>query len=201
MDNAQFQTFAAMTPGDDPTRLLCVCRLAPEKGHEYLFQALVLLKERGIVCHLDVVGTGALDQHLKARAEGLGIAPQVTFQGYVAYGPALFHLYQNAGMMVLSSLTEGFPQVINESLSIGVPTVATTVGGIPAFLTNGETAMLVPPRDPGALAAAIGRVILDHGLRERLRRNGRALMHENTLEANRARVIGAIRDELLGAPA
>jgi glycosyltransferase involved in cell wall biosynthesis len=196
VDEAQLRMFSAMTAGGDPTRLLSVCRLAPEKGHRYLFEAMAQLKQRGILCHLDIVGTGALEADLKAQVAAMDLAAQVTFHGYVPYGPALFELYQRAGALVLSSLTEGFPQVINESLCIGLPTIATTVGGIPAFLTNNETALLVPSRDPMALARAIEQLTRDGNLRERLRHNGRAMMAENTLEANRARVMGVLYDEV-----
>jgi glycosyltransferase involved in cell wall biosynthesis len=196
VDDAQFRMFSAMAPGSDPTRLLSVGRLSAEKGLPYLLEALAMLKERGLTCSLDIVGTGALEADLKAQAGAMGLAAQVTFHGYVPYGPALFEHYQRAGALVLSSLTEGFPQVINESLCAGLPTVATAVGGIPAFLTNNETALLVPPADAGALARAIEQLARDGDLRERLRRNGRALMAENTLEANRARVMGVLYDEV-----
>jgi glycosyltransferase involved in cell wall biosynthesis len=196
VDEAQLRLFSAMSTGSNPARLLCVCRLAPEKGHRYLFEALTLLNARGVLCHLDIVGTGVLEEELKAQVDALGLGRQVTFHGYVPYGPALFELYQRAGALVLSSLTEGFPQVINEALCIGLPTIATAVGGIPAFLTDGDTALLVPPGDVAALAGAIERLAGDEKLRERLRRNGRALMAENTLEANRARVIGVLHDEV-----
>ncbi len=192
----QFQMFSAMSAGADPTRLLCVCRLAPEKGHRYLFEALIQLKVRGLECHLDIVGTGPMEEELKARAITLGLDSQVTFHGYVPYGPELFNLYQRAGALVLSSLTEGFPQVINESLCIGLPTVATTVGGIPSFLTDGQTALLVQPGEVSALADAIERVIRDGALRARLRDNGRALMQSNTLETNRERVVKVLHDEV-----
>lgn len=197
VNDAQFRMFSAMPTGTDPARLLCVARLAPEKGHQYLLEALVQLRLRGVVCHLDIVGNGAREQELKAMAAALDLGAQVTFHGYVPYGSALFSLYQQAGTLVLSSLTEGFPQIINESLCIGVPTVATRVGGIPSFLTDGETALLVPPADVSALASAIERAVRDGDLRERLRRNGRALMSENTLEANRARVMRILQDEVL----
>ncbi|MBL6459083.1 glycosyltransferase [Belnapia sp. T6] len=201
VDDGQFRAFSAMPAGADPARLLCVCRLAPEKGHVFLFDALARLRERGVAFHLDLVGTGALEAELKSRARAMGLEDAVTFHGYVPYGPELLQLYQQAGVMVLSSLTEGFPQVINESLSIGIPTVATTVGGIPAFLADGQTALLVPPRDSAALAAALERAINDQVLRQGLRERGRALMSANTLEANRSKVMGAIRHEVLAARA
>lgn len=196
VDSAQFEVFSKMSAGSDPTRLIKVCRLAPEKGHRYLFAALVELNQRGLRCHADLVGTGPIEQELRAIVAKLGITEQVTFHGYVPYGPSLFDLYQRAGALVLSSTTEGFPQVINESLSIGLPTIATRVGGIPSFLTHGETALLVPPRDPSALANAIESFVRDAELRERLRNRGRALMRDNTLEANRDRILEGVREEI-----
>jgi glycosyltransferase involved in cell wall biosynthesis len=201
VDEEQFRRFSQMPSRSDPSRLLCVGRLAPEKGQEYLLQALSILRSRGVEVHLDLVGAGPLEQHLRERVAALGLTTKVAFHGYVPYGPALFALYREAGVLVLPSLTEGLPQVIGESLSAGLPTVATSVGGIPAFLTDGETALLVPPRDPVALAAAIERVVRDERLSETLRRNGRALMCENTLEANRARIMEAIHNELCATAA
>jgi glycosyltransferase involved in cell wall biosynthesis len=187
VDSAQFKRFSKMSAGEDPARLINVCRLAPEKGHKYLFAALVELNQRGLHCRVDLVGTGPLEQELQALAASLGIAEQVTFHGYVPYGPSLFEL---------SSTTEGFPQVVNEALSIGLPTIATRVGGIPSFLTHGKTALLVPPRDPSALANAIESFVRDAELRDRLRKRGRALMRDNTLEANRDRILEGVREEI-----
>ena len=192
----QFRMLSTKSCHADPSRLICVGRLAPERGHRFLFEAMDLLRTRGVNCHLDVVGSGELSDELPRRAAAIGLEEQVTFHGYVPYGPALFELYQQAGTFVLPSLTEGFPQVINESLSIGLPTIASAVGGVPEFLTHEETAMLVPPTDVGALATAIERVILEPALRDRLVANGRALMHRNTLEVNRSRILGVLRDEL-----
>jgi glycosyltransferase involved in cell wall biosynthesis len=196
VDRRQFEMFSQMSHGSDPTRLINVCRLAPEKGHSFLFEALAILNQQGLRCHLDLVGTGAMEQELRLSVEKLGLASQVTFHGYVAYGRALFDLYEKAGALVLSSITEGFPQVINEALSIGLPIVATTVGGIPSFLTDAEDALLVPPRDAPSLATAIERLVQDQGLRDRLERNGRELMRDNTLEVNRARFLRGVHEEI-----
>lgn len=196
VDQAQFERFDGLAINGDPTRLICVCRLAPEKGHEFLLEALARLKAQGLTLHLDIVGTGALEGELRRHTVTLGLESQVTFHGYVGYGAPLFALYGRAGALVLSSLTEGFPQVINEALSMGLPVVATRVGGIPAFLTDGETALLVPPRDVNALANALARITSSPAVRERLIRNGRALMRDNTLEANRDRLMKGLNDEI-----
>ena len=196
VDEAQFEAFSRMSRNPDPTRLIMVGRLAPEKGHRFVFEALADLDRRGRRCTLDIVGSGPLEEELRALASSLRIDEQVTFHGHVPYGGALFELYGKAGGMVLASTTEGFPQVISEALSIGLPTVATAVGGIPSFLVDGESALLVRPRDPVALAAAIERLTGDRDLRERLERNGRALMRGNTLEANQARILRSLRDEI-----
>jgi len=178
-------------------RLLCVGRLTPEKGHHYLLAALAQLKLRGVQCFLDVVGSGPLYNTLKAQTTVLGLEDMVTFHGYVAYGPELFALYRRATALVVPSLSEGFPQVINEALCIGLPTVASAVGGIPAFLTHLETAMLVPPANIQALAEAIEQLVRSPELQERLRRNGLALMHDNTLEVQRDRMVQIIKTEVL----
>lgn len=201
IDDASFHTLASLSASPDRTRLITVGRLSPEKGHKYLFQAMALLKSRGLVCHLDVVGSGPLEKELKRDVVDLGLEAQVLFHGFVGFGPALFKLYQQAGVTVLPSVTEGLPQVINESLSMGLPTIASSVGGIPAFLEHGETALLVEPCDVLALAEAIERLSLDGELCSRLSRNGRRLMASNTLEANREIVMKVIRDEVYGRQA
>ena len=199
IDDAQFRSFSSSPPSSDRTRVIVVGRLSPEKGHRYLFNALTLLKSRGLICHLDVVGSGPLEEGLQRLAVELALQSQIAFHGYVGFGPELFELYRQAGVTVLPSLTEGLPQIINESLAIGLPTIATNVGGIPWFLRNEETALLVPPGDSTALASAIERLVLDGPLCSRLRVNGRRLMAKNTLEANQEIVMKVIRDEIYGS--
>ncbi len=196
VDQAQFEDLSAAGRNPSARRLLCVGRLSPEKGYAFLFEALSSLKKKGFECHVDMVGDGALRQELEAKVDALGLRAHVTFHGYVPYGPRLFDFYQKAEALVLPSLTEGFPQVINEALCSSLPIIASNVGGIPSFLTDNETALLVPPADTEALARAIERIITDEPLRDRLSERGRALMAENTLEANRALIMGVIRDEL-----
>jgi len=198
VSQAQLATFAAMPHRSEPGQLLCVGRLSSEKGHRHLFAALARLKARGIACSLDIVGSGREEAELRAEVARLGLDKNVVFHGYVPYGPELFALYQRATALVVPSLRgEGFPQVISEALCIGIPTIASAVGGIPAFLTHNETAILVPPSDVPALAGAVEQILSRPDLRERLRRNGQAFMRDKPLEANRDRVVQVIRNEVL----
>lgn len=196
IDDEQFRAFSRNSIKEDGRRLICVGRLSPEKGHKFLLEALSTLRDRGLVCHLDLVGSGPVDDALRNQARRLGIESMVSFRGFVGYGPELFNLYKRAGIAVICSLTEGFPQVINEALSIGLPTIATRVGGIPDFLADGKTALLVPPGDAHSLASAIDKLARNKHLRGQLSRNGRKLMSLNTFEAQRDRILKVVRDEI-----
>src|SRR5439155_24694439 len=111
------------------------------------------------------------------------------------FGPELFSHYQHAFALAVPSLSEGLPQVIVEALCIGVPTVASAVGGIPSFLTHGQTGLLVPPADVPALTMALRALLTKPGLYQQLRKNGWELMKTNTLEVQRDRMLEIIKRE------
>jgi glycosyltransferase involved in cell wall biosynthesis len=197
----QLATFAATPPQPEPDQLLFVGRLSAEKGLSFLLEALAQLCKAGHPYRLDIVGGGPYEQTLRAQVAALGLEQQVRLCGYVAYGEALLQHYQGATVVVVPSLSgEGFPQVINEALAVGVPVITTPVGGIPAFLRHGETALLVRPADVSALASAIGQVMGDAALRQHLRNQGQALMRGHTLEANRDRILNVLETEVLHEP-
>jgi glycosyltransferase involved in cell wall biosynthesis len=85
----------------------------------------------------------------------------------------VLELLAAADATVLSSAWENFPHVLVESLAVGTPVVATEVGGVPEIVQDGANGLLVPPDDPAALAAAIGRLLGDDELRGRLARAAR----------------------------
>jgi glycosyltransferase involved in cell wall biosynthesis len=101
----------------------------------------------------------------------LGIASRVTLAGHRADVPALLGAFD---VFAISSTYEGTPLALFEAMAAGKAIVSTAVDGCREVLENGVTALLVPPRDPAALAAALGRVVDDATLRRSLAGNARA---------------------------
>lgn len=193
----QVAELAAAPVATVPDRLLFVGRLSAEKGLPVLLRAMVLLRERGRVTTLDVVGRGSDAEQLTALVDELDLDEQVRFQGYVPYGADLFRTYAEAAAVVLPSFSEGLPQVVHEALAAGTPVVASAVGGIPTLLEDHRTALLVPPGDPDALAAALGELLSDDRLRRELIDEGRLLMTDGTIEANRDLMLDVLESRVL----
>ena len=144
--------------GDGPGERKIVAgigRLAAQKGFGTLIQAAARWQRRPVVPLLLIAGEGPLDQDLRRQAAAAGVA--VRFLGPRRDVPALLAA---ADVMVVPSIWEGQPLIVQETLRAGRPLVATRVGGI-AELTGDDGAVLVPPGDPGALAAAVSRLLDD----------------------------------------
>src|SRR5437762_3244861 len=112
-----------------------------------------------------VVGEGEEQAALEAIARRLGLGARVVFTGLRHDVPRLLAAVD---VLVLTSLYEGFPNVLLEAMATGAVAVATDVGGCRELVTSGETGLLVPPRAPAAVAAAVGRVLRDPALARRL---------------------------------
>lgn len=172
---------------DGPVELLSVGRLDSEKAPDLLLEAFLRLHDRDPDrWRLTIAGDGPLETKLREEAAILG--GSVRFRGHVPNGPELFELYRASDVFVHVARTEGFPQVLIEAQAAGLPIVATDVGGVRAGLGDGSDALLVPPNDPEALAAAIRRLASDAELRERLAHRGLARAKTLTLESQAARV-------------
>jgi glycosyltransferase involved in cell wall biosynthesis len=134
-----------------------VARLAPQKDHATLLEAARILGDVRFV----VVGDGELREELEHRANGL----PVEITGARDDVPELLASFD---VFAFPSLFEGLCLAVIEAQAAGVPVVATPVGGIRETVVDGETGLLVPPRDPAALAAAIRRLLDDPDLARRL---------------------------------
>jgi glycosyltransferase involved in cell wall biosynthesis len=137
--------------GSDP-RLLCIGRLIPIKGHLVLLRALAQARAQVPGVRLDVAGRGPLEPALKAYARELGLEDAVRFLGFVS---PVQSAIEDAAVVVVPSLGEGFGMVALEAMERARPVIASTVGGLPEIVADGETGLVVPPADAEALADAI----------------------------------------------
>lgn len=140
----------------DATCVGWVGRLSREKGADVLLEALALVAENPIAAF---VGDGRELGALRSHAATIGIEKRVMWCGSV---PEVSRCYAAFDLFVMSSRTEGTPIVLFEAMTAGIPLVVTSVGGIPDVV-GGTEALLVPPEDPRALAAAIDAALADRG--------------------------------------
>ena len=156
-------------------RILFIGFVRPEKGVEYLIEAVDKLKTDR-PWELLLVGPCESFRGYRARLDKMieqsGIGDRVTWEGYVSYGPDMFRYLRECDVFVLPTLSEGTPRVLVEARANSLPIVATNVGGIPTSVTDGVDGLLVPPKDAVALAQALDRIIADGELRRSLLRNG-----------------------------
>lgn len=181
----------------EPNNLLYVGRLTEEKGVDFLlrgFQQIAVSDER---VRLDIVGSGPMSHRLQELSQQLDITQSVTFHGFVQSGPELWEHYDDADMLVLTSSTEGLPRVIAEAMARGLPVIATSVGGIPKIITNGENGMLVEPNDIDDFVATVETVRTDAQLREKLSKEGRQTAKGLTFDSARERLREVLTEKLL----
>ena len=164
------------SPPSPPLRLLAVGRLVPKKGFDLLLRTAVRLS---FPFQLRIVGEGPERRHLEALVEAGKLGNRVALCGSLSHAE-LPAEYANAHIVVVPSVVDaggdrdGLPNVVLEALACGRPVVASDVGAISNAVTSGDTGVLVPERDVGALAQALETLACDPGLRERLGQNARA---------------------------
>jgi glycosyltransferase involved in cell wall biosynthesis len=152
-----------------------LANLMPVKGHGYFLEmARMLLKENKSlefwIIGSDIHRTG-YEEELREQAKQLRIAEHVVFWGHRDDVPNLLGQLQ---VLVCASDMETFGRSLIEAMGCELPVVATRVGGIPEVVEEGETGVLVPAANPGAMASAVERLLHDDALRDRMGRAGRA---------------------------
>ncbi len=174
IDPAPFASPPRPPSGDgrrEGARLLFVGALRYYKGLQYLLQALTALPD----ARLTVIGRGPMEREWKDLAQALGVAARVDYVGEVA-NPGLPPYYADCDVFVFPSCerSEAFGLVQLEAMAAGKPVVSTELGTGTSYVNvNGETGIVVPARDPGALAAALRKLLDDPGLRRRMGAAGR----------------------------
>jgi len=149
-------------PNFEGEKLIYVGRLTRKKGVEYLISAMKLVGDVDLL----IVGDGPGRERLEKMALGL----PVEFVGRVP-PERVYEYLRQAKILILPSLYEGLPNVILEAMSMGVPVIATRVGGIPDLVKDGRTGLLVEPGRVNELAISIKRLIEDDNLRRKVSKN------------------------------
>ena len=162
-------------------RIVAVGSLFPLKSYDVLIEAVAILAANATRCELLLAGRGGERPRLEALANQLGVAERVKFLGEVDDVPGLL---RTAEVFAHPAITEGLSNAILEALAEGLPVVACAVGGTPEIIEDGQNGLLVPVRQPQALARAIGSLLNDACLRQRLGQAGAALVRERFSETN-----------------
>jgi glycosyltransferase involved in cell wall biosynthesis len=143
-------------------RILMAGRIVQSKGLQYAIEAF-----KGLPAEwkIDIVGDGTYLDELRSLASRLGV--QVTFHGWLDRGDErLIDLFEKSSIFVFPSEAENFPTVLLEAMSAGAAIITSNAGGCPEVV--GDAAILVPPRDPAAIKAAISQLIGSTALTEKL---------------------------------
>jgi len=164
-----------------------VAHLADHKGHRYLIQATKSIKENSSKIKIIIVGGGPLYMELSKQAEESNVKDMVFFLGFREDVPQIL---SSLDLFVLSSFLEGMGSSILDAMACRLPVVATKVGGIPEVVRHRETGLLVPPRNPSALAKAILKLYNDRELASRFGQRGYQVVHQKfSAEAMAERII------------
>jgi glycosyltransferase involved in cell wall biosynthesis len=152
------------THGIEPhaTVLVHVGRFAPPKNHALLVQAFAQVHSDAPL-YLLLVGGGELESAVREQVAGLGLQERVRFLGTRA---DVADILRASDVFVLSSRWEGNPMSVMEAMAAGLPVVSTAVGGVPELVREGETGLLVPSEDAGALAQALQALVDDPAQRQ-----------------------------------
>lgn len=188
---------AASNVQPEPGRILFLGRLEEAKGVFELLAAGARLAPKYPALRLVFGGEGDADA-LRSKAAELGIAERIELPGWV--GPReRDEQLSRAGVFCLPSHAEGLPMSMLEAMAAGRAVVASSVGGIPETIVDGDNGLLVPPRDEEALAGALERILGDEALRVRLAGRARATIEQHYSTDVVCGQLSALYRELAGA--
>jgi glycosyltransferase involved in cell wall biosynthesis len=150
-----------------PLKLFHIGRLLRTKGVFEIVQGLALARQRGAEAQLVIAGEGPALPQLRQAVEELGLAGHVSFAG-PAFGERKAQLLGEAEVLLLPSYAEGLPYALLEGMAAGLVPIVTRVGAMPDVVIEGVHGVVVPSRDPAAIAQAIAALAADRALLARM---------------------------------
>lgn len=170
------------TQHSDEKRIVSVGRFAPEKGHRYLIEALGMLNDARFqsvptgAWRCTFFGEGELETELRKQAMDIENGrEQIMFPGFC---DDVFSVLAGADVFVLPSLHESSPNALIEAMGLGLPCIASEVGGIVDLIADGKNGICVPPKEPAALAAALHRLLTEPDFARDLGENARLTIRQ-----------------------
>ena len=165
-DKVQMRKNFNITP--DETLVGMIGRLEPIKGPEYFIQAAALVTKQFPQAKFIMVGEGSLRLRLERQVKDLGLEHRFIFTGWRDDIPDILSMLD---ILVSPSLNEGMGMILVEAQAMGVPIVATHVGGVPEMVLDHQTGILVPAADPVSLANAVKQLLTDDQKRRNMAQN------------------------------
>jgi glycosyltransferase involved in cell wall biosynthesis len=173
IDTGLWNPAAGDAAAREPHTVLCVARQYPRKRVADLITAFQAVHQRLPSARLVVIGDGPEHGALQELVQRLGLGEVVQLVGALADDGAVRDWYRRSAVFCLPSIQEGFGIVFLEAMASGLPVVSTTATAIPEVVPHGRAGLLVPPRDPSALAEALLKLLTDPKLQARCRVYGR----------------------------
>lgn len=174
VDPLRFENPHPRSIHSESVTLITTSRLVEKNAIGDVIDAMVFMPES---VRFKILGVGPLEKKLKEKAKNLGLESRVEFLGFVPQTAIPKHLHA-ADIFIRPSLSEGQGISFIEAMAAGLPVVATPVGGIPDFLVDGETGMMVPPHSPELIAFQVQKLIADRVLRDKIVINAHRMVRE-----------------------
>jgi glycosyltransferase involved in cell wall biosynthesis len=182
-DETERKQQRAMMKFDDETFVAgVVARFSPQKGHHYLIDAARILKKKQTGGKILLIGVGDLENEIRELVSRYSLDDYVMFYGQAL---AVHQVLQTLDCFILPSLWEGMPLALLEAMASGIPVVATDVAGTREVIKHGVNGLLIPPRDPEAIAEAFKQMKDHTTLREELAQRALNFVRETySVDAN-----------------
>lgn len=183
IDLALFSSHATTRTPSPPYTFLTIARLVEKKGIPDILQGMSVLAKEGFPFRYVLIGDGDDKEKVMKRIEELGLGAHVNLTGTLAHEQVIEQFKQTDCFVLACKIAQngdrdGIPNVIAESMALGIPVISTPVSGVPEMITDGETGLLVDGANAQELAAALKRIVTDLPLRDRIIAKGKERVHQ-----------------------